>query len=792
MLESEEIPLPFAGLEPFHANHWHTLTQSLKGLGAEEIALRKATARRVLREQGVSCPRPEMPGQPPSEQPWEMDLLPVVLSASEWEGIEVGLSQRARLLNRLLRDLYGAQQSLRNGWLPAAMVYSNPNYLRPCHAVRVPADNYLPFYAADLARSQDGQWWVVADRTQNPAGLGFALENRALMGRVMPEALQRLQPRSLEGVLPEIRETIASLTQGKPASVVVLSPGLRNESYFDHSYLARKLCCPLAEGADLTVRGRRVFLKTVEGLSPVDVILRRVNDAFCDPLELRADSFLGVPGLLEAVRAGNVALANPLGGGWAESPALLAFLPGLCRKLLGQELALPSLATWWCGGAEELKSVRAQLGKLALHSAWSLAGKPEARGDALADLQARLLAAPQQFIGQEEVHLCHAPMFDRNWIDRMEPYYLRVFLVGDGDSYRVLPAALARLPGRAKLSTQLLPLAQPSKDTWVLGRKGNESAKSAPVIIGQAAGSLPSRAAENLFWLSRYAERFENLVRIARCVLAHGMESGESPSILALGAILPSLGVHLETGNLSQKIVQFVFNNSNAGSMRDLAKRMHLAGFAVRERLSADTWRLLNQLQTFAADARRGQMDALALLDRLVLDLAALSGLGQENMTRGHGWLFLDLGRRLERTLNLLVLLRAVIREPQESLLEPMLEISDSMMTFRRRYFSAIRQREALELLLLDYENPRSLAFQIRTMERTTTGLPMDYEGGAQIRREIAALATKVRLMKLDDTGEWLDRKPVEEELGHLAQRVGGVSEGLTQIYFSHSQFLVS
>ena len=341
--------------------------------------------------------------------PWELDCIPFVIGAEDWRELEAGLVQRARLLNLILGDLYGVQRLVRDGLVPAPLIHANPGYLRACQAVRVPGGNYLQFYAADVARGPEGRWWVLSDRTQTPAGFGFVLENRSVLSRVLSEVLQAVRPRSLSEILPSYRETLRRLAPAgtdNPA-IALLTPGPRNESYFEHAYVARLLGFTLVEGGDLTVRDRRVFLKTLDGLRPVDVILRRVNDGFCDPLALRGDSLLGVPGLVEATRAGQVAVANALGSGLVESPAFLPFLAGLATHLLGEELKLPSVATWWCGQPRERKYVEEHLDELFLRPAFSIAGPQAEPGelttDSRAEWLARLSERPHEFVAQEQV-----------------------------------------------------------------------------------------------------------------------------------------------------------------------------------------------------------------------------------------------------------------------------------------------------------------------------------------------------------------------------------------------------
>src|SRR5882724_10182404 len=350
--------------------HWKNFAASLDRLGRNEIAVRWENARRIIREHGVTY---NVYGDPQGmDRPWELDIVPLLIPPEEWRRIEPGLTQRAKLFNLILADLYGPQRLLREGLLPPPLVFGNPAFLRPCHGIRPPQDIYLHLHAADLARAPDGQWWVLADSMQAPSGTGYALENRIVLSRILPDEFRDCQVQRLASFFRIQRDTLRNLAphnRDNP-SVVLLTPGPYNETYFEHDYLARYLGFTLVEGGDLTVRDSKVFIKTLEGLRPVDVILRRVDDSFCDPLELRGDSFLGVAGLLEAVRAGNVTVANALGSGLVETPAFLAFLPSLCRHLLGEELKLPSVATWWCGQPKEQQYVIDHLDEIVVKSAF--------------------------------------------------------------------------------------------------------------------------------------------------------------------------------------------------------------------------------------------------------------------------------------------------------------------------------------------------------------------------------------------------------------------------------------
>jgi uncharacterized circularly permuted ATP-grasp superfamily protein/uncharacterized alpha-E superfamily protein len=694
---------------------------------------------------------------------------------------------------------------VRDGLVPAPLIYANPGYLRACQAVRVPGGNYLHLYAADVARGPEGRWWVLADRTQAPAGFGFVLENRSVLSRVLAEVMQAVRPRSLSESLPIYREALRRLAPSgadNPA-IALLTPGPRNESYFEHAYVARLLGFTLVEGGDLTVRDRRVFLKTLDGLRPVDVVLRRVNDAYCDPLALRGESLLGVPGLVEATRAGQVSVANALGSGLVESPAFLPFLSGLAAHLLGEELKLPSVATWWCGQARERRYVEAHLDELLLRPAFSTTGPQVEPGELTKEGRAlwlaRLSERPHEFVAQEQVRPSCAPVGNH----KSRPVIFRLFVVSNGRDYFAVPGGLARTVESGALGTRTLGMNGGSKDVWVLP---DDSERAVPSSFAatpapaheRLASDLPSRTVENLFWIGRYTERLEQLLRLCRTIMGHLAEESTNGQAEAFAELLAHLGLAsapeaggMAPDQLQQDLLALLYEDGRSLGARELLKRIHAASFSVRDRLSADTWRLLNRLN-FDAKQRPGHLPLIlagTALTTLVHDLAALSGIAMENMTRGHGWVFLDLGRRMERGIAVARLLEAALRcsGRRELLLEPLLEITDSVITYRRRYFAEPRLAGVLDLLLLDPTNPRALAFQLAVLERHGASLPAgpNPEGVAQFQQRLAALPARLGHMRTGTAGDGAGLAATVEWLAGVAVELGSLSDLLTHVYFS-------
>ena len=562
-----------------------------KRSGRDEFTSRWEGARRSIRENGVTY---NVYGDPQGvDRPWELDMVPLLISPAEWAGLETALIQRTRLLNLILADLYGPQTLLGSGLLPPSLVLSNPAFLRACHGIPVPHGMYLHLHAVDLVRSPDGQWWVLADRTQAPSGAGYALENRIVLLRSLPEAFRDCQVHRLASFFGAQRDTLRAMApqpRDQPR-VVLLTPGPYNETYFEHAYLARYLGFTLVEGGDLTVRDRRVFIKTLEGLQPVDVIFRRLDDSFCDPLELRSDSSLGVAGLVEAARAGNVTIANALGSGVIETAAIMPFLPGLCRHLLGEELKLPSFATWWGGQPRELEYVIEHLDQLVVKRAFPTDAREPVFGAELSDGERSLLAAelrarPDHFVGQEHVALSAAPVWHQ---DRMEPrrVVLRTYVAAAGDSYAVMPGGLTRVSSTHDGPIVSMQRGGGSKDTWVLSDGPVSSmtllAPAGSAVRPERAGSdLPSRVAENLFWLGRHAERAEHAIRLLRSVVARltDRDTTDPRELSALLHVLVELEMlperfaeEMPLRQLEEEMLSFIVKENPHARLRQHAER---------------------------------------------------------------------------------------------------------------------------------------------------------------------------------------------------------------------------
>lgn len=793
--------------------HWQHFIQAIRTLGDEELTRRWQRAERRIRENGVTY---NIHGDPSGlNRPWQIDALPLLISQEEWSRIEAGIIQRAQLLNLLLEDLYSRRRLIYNGKLPPELLFANPAFLRPLAGLQIPRHSYLHLLAIDLARSPDGQWWVLSDRTQAPSGAGYALENRTIVSDVLPDLFRTTNVRRLASFFRAQRDALMDLAGRNEPRIVLLTPGPYNETYFEHSYLARYLGFTLAEGADLTVRDRKVFLKTVEGLQPVDVILRRVDDSFCDPLELRGDSFLGVAGLVDAVSAGNVRVANALGSGVIETAAIMPFLPGLSRQLLGEPLKLPSVATWWCGQEYAFRWVLDHMRQLVIKPAFPAKRMEAVFGANLSEaetkaLTERIRARPYEYVAQEQVALSTAPVWDAGHIFSRS-LVLRTYVLHTGDGWLAMPGGLVRVAGEEE-SVVSMQRGGLSKDAWVLSGEPVDQfsllrSPNEPVELRRASRDLPSRVADNLFWLGRYAERAECVARLLRCMATRVRRAGrvELVCLFRLNACLESGKSTLPENrpptqrDLDAEIISMLGDKERGDSLASTLAEIYRVGGNVRERLSQDMTRLIGQLsEALHTNEDLARADLSALLDRCLQLLSSFAGLERENITRGPGWTFISLGRRLERALYTARQVRELampLDEDSWTLLEYLLEVADSSMTYRSRYYTTLQPAPVLDVLMLDPQNPRSLAFQMHHLADLYEKLPRHIARDSRIIRKATAKLDAVDLSTLAysapgtvDSAKMDAFLQLDRQLRELEDMLPSWSNNISNTYFSHAR----
>jgi uncharacterized circularly permuted ATP-grasp superfamily protein/uncharacterized alpha-E superfamily protein len=802
--------------------HWEHLIESFRAIGTEELTRRWSRAERRIRENGITY---NIYGDPLGEhRPWKIDVVPFLIPAREWRFIEAGIVQRAQLLSLILEDLYGPQKLVAEGHFPAALLYANPAFLRPLVGVPVPAHSYLHMLAVDLARSPDGKWWVLADRTQAPSGSGYALENRTIVADVLPDLFRTSNVLRLAPVFRAQREALTSLSKKDNPRIVLLTPGPHNETYFEHSYIARYLGFTLVEGADLTVRDRSVYLKTVDGLEQVDVILRRVDDSFCDPLELRSDSLLGVPGLVDAIVAGNVQVANALGSGLIETAAVMPFLPGLATHLLGEPLKLPSVATWWCGQEYALDWVLSHLDSVVVKPAFPSRGMEPIFGAEIPQTEKRKLAdqlraRPYEYVAQEQVALSTAPVWENGHLDSRS-LVLRAYVLNTGSGWVAIPGGLVRVAeseGPGKSSVVSMQRGGHSKDAWVLWDDPVDTfsllrPRTEPVELRRNERAVPSGVADNVYWLGRYVERAENIARIARTMIARvrRADPAELNCLLRLHSCLETRFSKLPKAKnsrptslqLEKELISLVTDLKRPDSLASTLREASRVGGNVRERLSADMTFLLGKLRdSIQIDAGAEFLEYTPTLTACLELLSAFSGMERENINRGSGWLFMSIGRRLERAIFLARQLREVtipLAERDWPLLECLLEVADSSMAYRARYYTTLQPVALLDVLLADEKNPRSLDFQLDHLADLYEKLPRNLPGElAAMRLAVAELrAFDLRQMRyplpgaktLKQDAEGLAE--LEQFLRHLENLLPGWSNNLSSQYFSHARTL--
>ena len=790
--------------------HWRQLFEQLQRSAPGLLAQRQALLTRQIQENGVTYNVYADPKG--ADRPWELDLLPNIIPADEWRTVSAGIAQRARLLNAVLADIYGPQKLIADGLLPAELVFGHNNYLWPCQGMLPPEGTFLHLYAADLARTPDGRWWVTADRSQAPSGAGYALENRMTLSRAFPDLYRDLKVEHLAGFFRTLQDTMARLAPNgnETPLVVLLTPGRFNESYFEHLYLARQLGYPLVEGSDLTVRDATVYLKTLSGLRRVHAIMRRLDDDFCDPLELRTDSALGVPGLLQAVRQGNVLVANALGSGVLESPGLLGFLPRINQHLFGEELILPSIATWWCGEPPVLAQALEKLGELLIKPAFpSQSFEPvfgrdldAAQRQALAE---RLQARPYAYVAQEMAQLSQAPVWQAD-SSQLQPRAIgmRVFAVAGADDYRVLPGALTRVAADADAEVVSMQRGGASKDTWILGERApmGEQWRAQRTIgvhdLVRVDPYLPSRVVENLFWFGRYCERCDDSARLLRIILVRYIDGDDAQALQAAVDLAESLHLLPEEGTLRERLLAALLGDDWAFSLRANLQRLQWAASQVRGKLSRENWQALVELQREALALETQTPDFGELLDflnRLVMNLAALSGFALDDMTRDEGWRFLMIGRRIERLQFLSTSLAAFLRTARvedQAALEWLLELGNSSITYRSRYLAVPQLIPVLDLLLLDAQNPHAVLFQLKLVARALRRLNDEFD----VPRE-RALAPLIERLAYFDLGTLENSlfgegsvRAVLDGLGSLLQEIASassqVSDRLALRHFAH------
>ncbi|MBP1848950.1 circularly permuted type 2 ATP-grasp protein [Rhizobium halophytocola] len=753
---------------------WQKFVAAIDAMSEQELHERFSRADRYLRDAGVFYRAYD--ASESSERPWPFSPIPVLIAEKEWQALEAGLVQRANLLEAIVADIYGDNKLVEQGILPAALIASNPEFLRPLVGVKPVGGHHLHFCSFEIGRGPDGDWWVLADRTQAPSGAGFALENRVATARAFSDIYADTHVHRLASFFTAFRDALQSHKQHPDDRIAVLTPGLANETYYEHAYIARYLGFMLLEGEDLAVVNNRLMVRTVAGLKPIGVLWRRLDASYADPLELNQLSHIGTPGFTQALRSGTVTVVNALGSGILETRALLAFLPTICHDLFGEELALPSVATWWCGQDSEREHVSRNIDRMVIGPAYSRLPFFDDNGRSVLGSALRTTAQESvakwldtdghALVGQEVVTLSTTPVYDNGKLVP-RPMSLRVYAARTKDGWQIMPGGFARIGSSNDVAAIAMQRGGSAADVWIVSDKPVDRTtllQTNDAFTRNLPGSLPSRAADNLYWLGRYIERAEGTLRILRAWHSRYAETAnrEEPLLANVSLYLDDLGVDMEDGK-----------GVPDSLMRDIDSAVYSAS-RIRDRFSPDGWLALKDL---AKTARRlhervkAGDDAAHAMTVLLRKLAGFAGLLHENMYRFTGWRFLSLGRYVERSMHLTRLLGHLLGEDApDGALDMLLEIADSVMTHRRRYNVNTAHLTVTDLLVLDGLNPRSILFQLTAIKNQVEELPNAFENGqmSPFYREAMKLHSNVAVMVPEDITAAV-YKSIEEELDKLS-----------------------
>lgn len=769
---------------------WSRFFDAFAELTPADIERRFGSADRHLREAGVTY---RAPGET-AERQWSLSHLPLLIDDAEWAQLTAGIAQRAELLERVLRDLYGEARLIAEGAVPAAAIAGSTDYLRSVCGIEPPGGRYLNLYAADVGRGPDGRWWVLGDRTQAPSGAGYALENRLVLSRAFATLYKSMNVERVAPFFEAFRDSLRAAADRDEPRIGLLTPGSFSETYFEHATLARYLGFLLVEGDDLAVSGDRIHIRTVAGLKRLDVLLRRVDSNSLDPLELDASSQLGVPGLIDVIRKNGVVVANMPGSGVMEARALLGFLPSLSRRLLGEDLKMPSIATWWCGQKSARDEVLSRLDEIAIEGAYgiSVPGFPGKSSVLPSDLSAtereRLKQAINDrgidYVGQEVVRLSTTPVWDQGRITP-RPFVLRIFAAATRDGWTIMPGGFCRIADQPDARAVSMGDGARAADVWVVSDKAVSTTTLLPAVdtvrIKRIAGVVPSRAADNLFWLGRYLERAEATLRLIR-VLGTQRDPGKGAStalqsLERVQRLLVTWGATSQTSRAQPAKIaaEALQREDKFGSALSLVRSAQRAATSLRERLSPDAWQVITEMSERLAQEVDDDDGVVRAAELTLQELASFAGLAQENMNRAAGWRFLEMGRRAERAINTMRFARQfAYDEAGGEDLDTLLTLADCQITYRSRYLVGPLLAPVRDLVVLDPYNPRSVAFQAVALNDHIANLPTLKAGGLIERPRRLAVSVQATLTTTE--AATLDTRTLfalEQDLLTLADAIG-------------------
>lgn len=793
-------------------HHWDDLFAKLSNLNENDIHLRTNEIKRLLQDSGVT--------QSPKGSDWRLDPLPLMLSESDWQTIRSGVIQRVQLLNQIADDLYGERTLIQQGIIPAAHLHASDEYIRECFSLNNQSVK-VTLAAVDLYRDRSGQFKVLADHLQHPQGLGLLLENRVIARRVMGDEFSECNVQRIADFFNKFQTCINDAVPGmRDPRVVILSKGPQDAYYSEQAFLATYMGYTLVHSADLTVRKGDVWLKSLKGLRKVDVIVRWLPDAQLDSLEQTDYSIDGIPGLLQACRKQTVHLVNPVGCGVLECPSVKSNIQKIAQQLLNEPLILQEPE---CFAATTVQAQALLQDPSGYHlysyadSQFCLDGDSEAQ-----EIKKRLSTNNHMYYFRQKADFSTAPFWDNHQLVA-QPISIRCFALFSPQGVEVLPSALC-FAHNGELTEQWI------KDTWVISNQPQPVHPTATKVVPEMSdlalldGDIPSRTAENLYWLGRYLERGENTVRMLRLLIDRYTEFSVYPDsnnkkiVMRLveaavnqAIIFPYKAYQFSDNPMMSYIPREITANilsdkKQSGSLINILKALVNSALQIRDLLSQDSWRIIDDMRD---EIRRIERSPASLstrvmqttADRIISSLMAFNGSISDSMANNNGWFMLDIGRRVERSTQLIKVTQTLLCEvlsdtEQLNMLESVLTSQVSLITHKRRYRMYQSIESGVELLLLDAHYPRSLLYQIEQLDILSQQLPEKSslgKLGAQHKillqmRTLCHLADSRALVEESD-GNRLQLQSLMQDIHQLMERY---SEALMVQYFSHTKAAVS
>ncbi len=741
------------GASPKASEAYAAIQQQIARQGSDHLRHVATQAQILMRDLGVTFGLYD--AEDAHDHVVSFDTFPRVIDPDSWKKMAEGIQQRTRVWNAFFRDIYDTQEVLKAGVIPFEVIYSDSGYQRPAVGLTMPEDIWVHCAAYDLARTAKDQWMVIQDHVATTTGASYALQARHVLGQVSPALLGTSDVLPAHEYPTMLLEHLRRFARN-PSShsrVVLLSPGHYNRAYYEHSFLARQMGIPLVRGSDLIVLNSQVFLKTIGGLEPIDVIYRRITEPWIDPVTFRGDSIIGVPGLMSCVRRGSVTVANAIGTGLGNNRGIASYLPKLARFYLNENLLLPTVPRLLCQDTDQRELVLANLKDYFISHISDRANNLSWQGDRLsrrelADLRQKILAHPGQYVAEPRLPLNLMPVASAG--DPIKRHAgLRVFSLGGRRGF-VPPLALTRCAREANSPLISTGMGGGIKDTWIL-RNPDEPPRDQAITVAspQRRLHLSSRIADSLYWLGRYAERAENTTRILKVLRLAEMGDPSRQGSKEWSPLWEALA--RATGHPShffrkpmlprrQSVSHYLLlDTRNPSSVIRCLDACRENARTIRESIPPEVWVVINRLHRIAREeggrhagdaSPHTSADVPIEFQDIILDqLDCLTGASSKNMLRDDGWHFWSMGTHLERALTTVMVMREVFLKRQinggksprrdDSHLDALLRMLSCQYAYRSLFQSRPAMHNAARMLLQDEQLPRSVLYCLENIRRS-------------------------------------------------------------------------